>query len=305
MICLVSSQIEPFKAYLSQYQQPRRILRLEQQRQSIQTKHPRPQTPTQQPSLRVTESVLRRAGSRHMPAGQQTRTQRQMQRDPRERGIHRVAHGVGTVQGAVVMHIQPVQTEGDNEGPDGAQEAKIQPDGSGGPHDDLVQELAQHDDVEGREPVDLVRDVDGRGVPRLQDALRRGRVAEDPDALLDRDADGGGGDLPAHRHGLDVQRDVDAEGERGEQTPEPLLCAVVVAGEGVEEVRGVAGESRDHVRGDGGAHGAEVLVDEGGVVAVDDEDGHHPEDEDALQQVVVVEGVHQLAEVAPYVPGGG
>lgn len=67
----------------------------------------------------------------------------------------------------------------------------------------------------------------------------------------------------------------------------------------------VGGHACNHVCADGGAHGGYLFVDERGVVAVDNQDGHDPEDEDSLEEVVVIETVHEFTEVGPDVPRGG
>lgn len=77
---------------------------------------------------------------------------------------------------------------------------------------------------------------------------------------------------------------------------------MVVAAERVVEVGEVGGHAGYHVCADGCAHGRDVFVDERRVVTVDDQDSHDPEDEDALEEVVVEKTVHQFAEIGPDVP---
>lgn len=51
----------------------------------------------------------------------------------------------------------------------------------------------------------------------------------------------------------------------------------------------VARYPSDHVSSDCRAHGANFFVDERCIVAVDDQGGHDPEDEHALEEIIVVE----------------
>ncbi len=247
--------------------------------------------------------VLRRRTPRsHVTGSQQARAQRQVQNDPRKGRICRYPQRMRTIQRAVIVDVQPIQTERNDKRPHGPQEPKIKPHSSGRADDDLVKELAEHDDVEGREAVDLVRDVNGSGVAGAEELLSRGGIAENPDALLGYDGDGGDSSFAPEREGVEEEREVNAECHAAEAEPEPLLRAVMIAGEGVEQVRGVAAQARDEVGADSGAHGVEADVHKHRVVAVDDEHGHDPQDEHALRQVVVVERVHELPEIRPHVP---
>lgn len=207
-----------------------------------------------------------------------------------------------TSQRPIAVDVEPVEAEGDDQGPDGAEQAHVEADGRGRPDHDAVQELTQDDDEEGGEAVDLVRNVDGGGVPRAQDLLRHGRVAEDPIDLLQTDGDERHRDLAADGERRYEQWDVQAQEEGRSHAPESLLGAVVVAGERVDQMRRVGGQSRNEIGADRRAEGANVFVDKDGVVPIHDQEGHDPEDEHALGEVVVVERVHELAEIAPDVP---
>jgi hypothetical protein len=147
-----------------------------------------------------------------------------------------------------------------------------------------------------------VRNIDGCGVPRAKHPFRDGRVAEHPYPFFQNLGHSRNGNLIAQRDTLKVQRNIHQQRERRHHEPQPLLRAVMVAAKRVEQVCRVGSHARNHVCADGGAHGGDLFVDEGRVVAVDDQDGHDPEDEDALEEVVVVEAVHEFAEVGPDVP---
>ena len=65
----------------------------------------------------------------------------------------------------------------------------------------------------------------------------------------------------------------------------------------------VGGEACGHIRSYCAPHGSNVFFGDDGVVTVEDEEGHYPEDKKTLREVIIVEGVHKFAEVGPDVPG--
>lgn len=56
------------------------------------------------------------------------------------------------------------------------------------------------------------------------------------------------------------------------------------------------------IRSHRGLHGSEVFLDENRVVPVDYKKSHDPENEHTLQEIIIVKGIHQLAEITPDVP---
>lgn len=73
--------------------------------------------------------------------------------DPSECRIDRVSKRVKTFQCAIIVDVQPVQTERDDECPDGSQEPHVESYYRRRRDDNLVEKLAEDDDVEGSEAV--------------------------------------------------------------------------------------------------------------------------------------------------------
>lgn len=75
-------------------------------------------------------------------------------------------------------------------------------------------------------------------------------------------------------------------------------------GDAVQRKRAHLRNADNHVRGDGDALRGQRLADLVGIVAVEDEQDHDPQEAESLEQVVVVVGVVVLLGVGPGMPGG-
>jgi hypothetical protein len=202
------------------------------------------------------------------------------------------------------LPYQPVEAKGDDEGEDSSEVGQRQAHTCWVTDDDVVEKLAQDDDVKSGQAVDLVRDIDGRTVLELEDALDPRAQGKRPRALLIEDHEGDDDCLGTQTDALEEQRNGEEEAEEHETGQKAGLGAVLRHGEGGDKKDRHGREARGDVSSGRRAKGRDILVGEGCVVGVKHQQGHDPENEGALEQVVGVVRVHDLAEVGPNVPGG-
>lgn len=227
-----------------------------------------------------------------------------MDEQPDERRIDGATDRMDIVDRAVGVHVHAVEAEGDDERPHGAHVAVRQPALGRRSDEDVVRELAEHDDGEGGVAVVLVVDIDGRG--KLQpEHLRAGRAeAGQVGELLPQNGDHGHADLRSIADALEVDRSPQADGDESQRGVDPVLRAMVVARNAVHEEEAELGEADALVGRDGRSLRFEALADVVGVVAVQHEERHDPEDAASLEQVVVIVVVGVLLRVGPRMPGG-
>lgn len=260
-----------------------------------QAEHADAQPAAEQPALALLEVLLARADGGDVAPDEEGRRQGQVQQEEAEGGPGGAANGVGGLDAAVAAGVEPVEAEGDDEGADGLRVAGGEPDARLVADDDAVDELAEDDDEEGGHAVDLVGDVDGGAVGEVELALDPRGEGEPPRELLVEDGDGDDGDLGLDADGLKEEGDHDEEADEHAGGHDARLDAVLVRGEGGDEEDGEGGEAGEDVGGGCSAHGDDVVVGQVGIVGVEHEQGHDPEDDKALQQVVGVVRVHDLA----------
>lgn len=111
-------------------------------------------------------------------------------------------------------------------------------------------------------------------------------------------------DLSPIAHALEIDGNPYEQANEREASIYPVLRAMVVAGDTVHNKEAQLREADHIIGGDGDSLRVDAVADEIGVVAVDDQQRHDPEDCGALQHVIVVVVVRVLLCIGPGVPCG-
>jgi hypothetical protein len=119
---------------------------------------------------------------------------------------------------------------------------------------------------------------------------------------LVNDPDDSNTSLGPKTDGFKQERDPNAHSNQDHQKVRPVLSPMVMAGNAVQRIEADLGEAKHHVRRHGQTHRCGVFGNIDGIVAVDHEQGHDPEDAGALEGIVIVIVVRVLFGIGPSMP---
>ena len=152
-----------------------------------------------------------------------------MQEDPQTRMPDTVSQRMNLSQRTITVDVHPIKTECDDQCPDSAKQADVEPCDGWRSENCVKQKVAQDDNEECGEAIDLMWDVHRGAELDLEQFLGQWRVAEEPDQLLNNNCNPRDGNFASEVEVSDEQGNEEEQREATEYNPEPLLTPMVIA----------------------------------------------------------------------------
>ena len=172
------------------------------------------------------------------------------------------------------------------------------------PDDNNVCELSKYNDRERSISIILMPNIDSCGIFQSKFLRDEWREADDIRKLFPKDRNGCHCNLRVVTDFFKVNRDPDQQSNERHPCINSILDSMMVRGKAVHEEERNLCESYALVCGDCDSLRPQVFANEIGVVAVENEQCHDPEDCDTLEEVIVVVVVRVLFCICPCVPCG-
>ncbi|KAI6754466.1 hypothetical protein HG530_012980 [Fusarium avenaceum] len=120
--------------------------------------------------------------------------------------------------------------------------------------------------------------------------------------LYVRYANSDNGSFCANTDTLNEERNGNEQSDKHETSHDTSLGAVLIRCERGDEKDNEVSEASNKIRPSCSTHRRDILVRIVGIVSVQHQQGHDPEDDQALQQVIGIVRVHDLTKISPDVP---